>query len=384
MNYQEINKLYELNIYPRRDITLVKGSGALLWDDQGHEYIDCSAGIGVANVGHANADVAAAISQQARTLLTCANVFYNDVRAQLVEKLVQLAPPGLDRVFLCNSGAESIEAAIKFARLAGGGRSQFVCATRGFHGRTMGALSATFKKEYREPFQPVVPGFEFVPFDDIEKLSNAVNENTAAIILEPVQGEGGVRLAGPDYFQNVQRLCKKRGVMLIIDEIQTGFCRTGKMFACEHYGLVPDILCLAKAIAGGVPMGAVLCGQRIDVKPGQHGSTFGGNPLACSAALAAIRFMEARNLASRAADLGGYFIERFGMPWPPIVRSVRQIGLMIGIELKERAQPHLVRLLELGVLALPAGPTVIRLLPPLVISEAQLDRVAQALRETLH
>ncbi|MDH3375447.1 MAG: acetylornithine/succinylornithine family transaminase [Gammaproteobacteria bacterium] len=383
MNYQEINELYELNIYPRRNITLVRGSGALLWDDLGNEYIDCSAGIGVANVGHANSDVAAAISHQAQTLLTCANVFFNDVRAQLVEKLVQMAPPGLDRVFLCNSGAESIEAAIKFARLAGGGRSRFVCATRGFHGRTMGALSATFKKEYREPFQPVVPGFEFVPFNDFEKLSNAVNENTAAIILEPVQGEGGVRIPGPDYFQNVQNLCKERRVLLIIDEIQTGFCRTGKMFACEHYGLVPDLLCLAKAIAGGVPMGAVLCGGRIDVKPGQHGSTFGGNPLACSAALAAIHFMEVKNLAIRAADLGDYFIERFAIPWPPIVRSVRQIGLMIGIELKERAQPYLVRLLELGILALPAGPTVIRLLPPLVINEAQLDRVVQALREAL-
>ena len=332
----------------------------------------------MASVGHANPAVAQAIAEQARILVTCPGIFYNDRRAELLEKLVSIAPPGLTRAFLCNSGAEAVEAALKFARLATG-RSGIVSAMRGFHGRTMGALSATFKKDYREPFLPLVPGFSFVPFGNADKLRAAVGEDTAAVLLEPVQGEGGVRPAEPGYLQAVRSACDEAGALFILDESQTGFCRTGRMFACERYGVEPDLLCLAKAIAGGVPMGAVLAGDRMPPLIGKHGTTFGGNPLACAAALAAIRFMENERLAERAERLGARFRKRISEEPLSRVRAVRQLGLMIGIELRERARPYLERLMENGVLALPAGSTVIRLLPPLVITEAQVDEVADAL-----
>ncbi len=380
MSYEDIEKRYVFEVYPKRDITLVRGEGATVWDDAGRSYIDCTAGVGVANVGHANPQVAKAISDQAQRLITCAGIFYNDTRARLLEKLVTIAPADLTRAFLCNSGTESMEAAIKFARHASG-KYEFVCAMRGFHGRTLGALSATFK--YRDQFEPLLSGFSFVPFNNIDKLRNAVGEATAAVVLEPVQGEGGVRPADPEYMSAVQTLCTERDVLLIIDEIQTGLCRTGRMFASEHFGISPDILCLAKALGGGVPMGAVLTSDRITPVVGMHGSTFGGNPLACAAAIAAIDFMQENNLHDHAREMGDYFAEKFRATQPGRVRELRQIGLMIGIELKEKAPPYLVALMEEGVLALSAGPTVIRLLPPLIISRDELDLVISKLLKVL-
>ncbi len=386
MNARETERAYALEVFPKRDIAVVRGDGACVWDDQGRRYIDCVGGIGVASIGHANAAVAEAVAEQARVLVSCPGIFYNDVRARLLAELVSIAPPGLTRAFLCNSGAEAVEAAIKFARLATG-RAGVVSAMRGFHGRTLGALSATHKKEYREPFRPLVPGFSFVPFNHIEKLRAAVGEDTAAVIVEPVQGEGGVRPADPDYLQAARRICDEAGAVLVFDEIQTGFCRTGRMFACDRYGVVPDVLCLAKAIAGGVPLGAVLAPERLQPPPGRHGTTFGGNPLACAAALAAIRFMRDERLDERlderAEALGARFSERFDRHRPARVRAVRQVGLMIGVELRERCRPYLQPLAERGVLALPAGTTVIRLLPPLVITEAQIDEVADTVAEVL-
>ena len=382
MNHRERELRYELPVFPKRDLTLVRGEGALVWDDEGRRYVDCVAGVGVASVGHANPAVAEALAEQARTLVTCPGIFSNDKRARLVEKLAAIAPEGLDRAFLCNSGTEAVEAAIKFARLSTG-RSGIVAAMRGFHGRTLGALSATFKKEYREPFAPLVPGFSHVPFDNVEKLREAVTGECAALLLEPVQGEGGVRLPDPGYLAEARAICDAAGALLVFDEVQTGFCRTGRMFACEHSGVRPDMLCVAKAIAGGVPMGALLCGERVEAAVGRHGTTFGGNPLACAAALAAITFMEEEELARQAEEKGAYFERRFARQRPARVRALRRAGLMVGIELKERARPHLARLAEEGVLALPAGPTVIRLLPPLVIAHEELDRVSDALHLVL-
>ena len=378
MNFREAEQTWGLEVYPKRDLTLVRGSGAEVWDDRGRRYLDCVGGIGVASVGHANPAVARAIAEQARILVTCPGIFHNDRRAELLAKLVSIAPPGLTRAFLCNSGADAVEAALKFARMATG-RVGIVAAMRGFHGRTMGALSATFRKDYREPFAPLVPGFSFVPFGDAAKLGAAVGAETAAVLLEPVQGEGGVRPAAPGYLEAVRAACDEAGAMLILDESQTGFCRTGRMFACERYGVEPDLLCLAKAIAGGVPMGAVLAANGLPPLVGKHGTTFGGNPLACAAALAAIGFMEDERLAERAEARGARFREHFSRRQPARVRAVRQLGLMIGIELRERCRPYLQRLMERGVLALPAGSTVIRLLPPLVITEPQIDEVVDAL-----
>ena len=380
MNAREIETRYGFEVFPKRDITLVRGRDATVWDSDGRAYIDCTAGVGVANVGHANPEVCAAIAAQAERLITCPGIFYNDTRARFIERLVAVAPPGLTRVFLCSSGTESTEAALKFARHATG-RTHFVCAMRGFHGRTMGALSATFK--HRDVFEPLLPGFHFVPFNNFDKLAAAVDEETAGVILEPVQGEGGVRLGDKDYFQRAKSLCESNGSLLIIDEVQTGFCRTGKMFACEHLDIAPDILCLAKAIAGGVPMGAVLCSDKIEPAVGIHGSTFGGNPLACAAASAAIDFMQAHALDEQAAAKGEFFMAKLDPGNLARVREARQIGLMVGLELREKSKPVLLRLMEQGVLALPAGATVIRLLPPLTISYEELDRVARALRATL-
>ena len=382
MDYQALEDQYSLDVYPKRNITLVRGAGAHVWDDKDKRYIDCAAGIGVASVGHANPAVAAAITAQANTLITCPGIFYNDVRAKLLEKLVNLAPASLERAFLCNSGTEAVEGAIKFARHATG-KHGIISAMRGYHGRTMGALSATHKKEYREPFQPLPAGFSFVPYNKLDKLEAAINDDTAAVLLEPVQGEGGIRPADTSYMRAVSQLCKDHGVLLMIDEVQTGFCRTGKFFASEHSDLQPDILCVAKAMAGGVPMGAVLTSERIGSLRGLHGSTFGGNPLASAAALATIDFMLSEKLAERATALGKTFAETLDGSSLSKVRDVRIIGLMVGIELKERAQPFIIELMERGILTLPAGPTVLRLLPPLVIDEDDLKHVATTLRELL-
>lgn len=371
---------YGFEVYPKRDLVIVRGEGATLWDDRGRAYIDCTAGIGVANVGHSNPEVVAAVERQARELITCPGIFYNDVRARAMEKLAGVAPDGLTRAFLSNSGTEAMEAAIKFARLTTG-RSGFVSAMRGFHGRTLGALSATFR--YRDEFEPLIPGHRFVPFNNPAKLEAAVDDSIAGVILEPVQGEGGVRPADPDYLKAARALCDDRGALLILDEIQTGFGRTGSMFACQAHGVVPDIMTVAKGIAGGVPMGATLVSERITSAAGKHGSTFGGNPLACAAAIASIDYIMEHDLPGRAARLGSMFADRFRHRMPATVRECRQLGLMIGIELKTKGRPYLEALMRAGVLALPAGPTVIRLLPPLVIGEEDLMTACDTLIDVL-
>ena len=293
------------------------------------------------------------------------------------------APGKMERVFLCNSGTEAIEAAFKFARYTTG-RRKIIATMRGFHGRTMGALSATWNKNYREPFEPLVPDFQHVPYNKLERLEAAIDDTTAAVILEVVQGEGGVHPGTAEYLQGAQALCQERGALLIIDEVQTGFGRTGKMFASEHYGLEPDLICLAKSIAGGVPMGAVLIGERVgELSPGVHGSTFGGNPLAAAASLAALDVLEDEALPQHAAEMGEYLLEKLQEINSPLIREVRGLGLMVGIEIKQKVAPYLQALTERGVLAQPAGLTVIRLLPPLVISEEQIDRVVDALTEVL-
>ncbi len=381
-DYQQIENRHTPGVYAKRPLTIVRGLGAQLWDDQGKVYIDCVGGQGAANLGHAHPKVAQAIAQQALMLISCPEMFYNDRRAQLLEKLAGLSPD-LERAFLCNSGTEAIEAAIKFSRYATK-RTTIVAAMRGFHGRTFGALSATWNKKYREPFQPLVPGFAHVPFNNLQALEKAVDDDTAAVLLEVVQGEGGVHLAQPEYLLRAQELCRERGALLVIDEVQTGFGRTGRMFAFQHYGLQPEMVAVAKSMAGGVPMGATLIGERVGLlSPGIHGSTFGGNPLAAAAALAALEAIETERLAEQAAELGEYLLGRLRQIDSPLVREVRGLGLMVGIEIRQKVAPYLAALTERGVLALPAGLTVIRLLPPLVIGKEQIDRVVEALAEVL-
>jgi acetylornithine/LysW-gamma-L-lysine aminotransferase len=322
------------------------------------------------------------IAEQAKNLITCTGSFYNPVRAELMEKLISISPSSLSKVFLCNSGTESIEAALKFARISTG-KKEFITAMRGFHGRTLGALSATHNPKYRQDFEPLVPGFTYVPFNNIEKLKSSVTDNTAAVLLEVIQGEGGVHPGTRDYFDNAQKLCHDQNIFLIIDEVQTGFGRTGKIFACDHFDIKPHILCISKAMAGGFPMGAVLCSDDIKISSGKHGTTFGGNPLACAAALATIEEIIGKNLVHESEEKGKYFSEKFGKHNLSVVREVRQFGLMIGIELKEKSQKYIQTLQEDGVLVIAAGPTIIRLLPPLVISYEELDIVVDKLAEVL-
>ncbi|MFH1194645.1 MAG: acetylornithine/succinylornithine family transaminase [bacterium] len=377
-DYKSLQQKYEFDVYPKRDLVIVKGKDAKLWDDNGNEYIDMAAGIGVANIGHANQKVTDALKKQAETLTVCPGTFYNDTKALFLEKLISIAPKNLGKAFLTNSGAEAMEGAIKFARITTK-KTKFVFAMKGFHGRTMGALSATYKPEYREGFEPFLPGFSNIPYNNFEKLAAAIDEDTAGIILELVQGEGGINIGDKEYFTAVRKLCDEKGILLIIDEIQTGFCRTGKMFAIEHFGIEADMMTVAKSIGGGFPMGAILCSEKIKVATGKHGSTFGGNPLACAAGLASIDFMLENKLWEQAEAKGKYFVDKLSLQSLSKVREIRRLGLMVGIEIKEKVQPILMELMNRGVVALPAGTTVLRLLPPLVISYEDLDKVSEIL-----
>lgn len=373
----EIENKYTSGTYAKQPLVIVRGQGASLFDADGKEYLDCSSGHGVANLGHAHPKIAEAIYKQANTLITLFESFPNDQRAMLMKKITALVP-GLDRVFLCNSGTESVEAAFKFARISTG-RKNIVAAMRAFHGRTYGSLSATFNKKYREGFEPLVPGFSHVSYNNIEALEKAVNEETAAVILEVVQGEGGVYLATIEYVQAARKICDERGALLIVDEIQTGFGRTGKFFAIEHFGITPDLLCCAKSLAGGVPMGAVLIGKNVkNLTPGVHGSTFGGNPLSCAAANAALDVIKEEDLAGQAEAKGKYLMEKLKAIQSPNIREIRGLGLMVGIEMKQKVAPYIKALQEANIIALNAGMTVVRLLPPLVITYEQLDQLVDA------
>jgi acetylornithine/LysW-gamma-L-lysine aminotransferase len=385
MNSQEIIDFeteHGSGTYAKQPLVIVRGQGASLFDADGVEYLDCSSGHGVANLGHAHPKVAEAIYRQASTLSTLFETYPNDKRAELMKKITSLVD-GLDRVFLCNSGTESVEAALKFARISTG-RKNIVAAMRAFHGRTYGSLSATFNKKYRDGFEPLVPGFSHVAYNNIEALDRAVMDETAAVILEVVQGEGGIYPANASYMRAARRICDERGALLIVDEIQTGFGRTGKMFAVQHFGVRPDLLTCAKSLAGGLPMGAVLIGKNVkNLTPGVHGSTFGGNPLACAAAIAALTVIEEEDLPGQADAKGKYLMEKLKRIDSPNIREVRGVGLMVGIEMKQKAAAYIKALQEKRVITLNAGLTVIRLLPPLVITYGQIDHLVSVLSEVL-
>ncbi len=383
LNVQQLELEFGLPLTPKRDLVLCSGSGSIVEDDSGKRYIDCIAGHGVASLGHANPIIRKALEEQSRRLMTCAAGFFSPVRAELLSEISRITPAGLDRSFLCNSGAESVEAAIKFARITTG-RRNIVCARRSFHGRTMGALSATHNPKYHRGVQPLVPGFDFVSLNDVDALNEAVDESTAAVLLEVIQGEGGVHLAEAEFLAVARTICDASGALLIFDEVQTGFCRTGRIFACEHSGVVPDILCVAKGMGAGMPIGATICNSRIIVPAGSHGSTFGGNPLACAAALATLREMHNLDLARQVASNGSWLLEELQKRLKsPLVREIRGLGLMIGIDLRQRARPYLDELMLRGVLVMTAGATVIRLLPPLVITRNELITVVDTIAETL-
>jgi acetylornithine/LysW-gamma-L-lysine aminotransferase len=356
---------------------------ASLWDDEGREYVDCGASFGVANLGHANPEIAAAIEAQARELVHVGPTFGTPAKARFLEKLLAVSPPNLTRAFLSNSGTEAVEAAIKFARAATK-RKAFVAAMRGFHGRTMGALSATWRRDFREPFEPLVPGFSHVPFNDVAALEQAVTDETAGVILECVQGEGGVYVADPEYLPAAREICDRHGALLILDEVQTGMGRTGRLFALERWNVRPDIVTLAKSLAGGVPIGATLTTADVESRfEGSHNATFGGNPLACAAGSAALDYVVRERLWEHAEALGAQGIAWLRAMDAPVVREVRGLGLMLGIGLKDKTTKYLQALQREGVIAIGGGSNVIRLLPPLVIREDQWRTALTALERVL-
>ncbi len=381
-DYVALEAAHNSGVYAKRDLALVRGAGATVWDAAGRAYLDCTAGYGVASVGHCHPAVVQAIQEQAAALITCPEMFYNDQRALLLDALHAVLPAHLDRAFLCNSGTEAVEAALKFARAATG-RNKIVATMRGFHGRTMGALSATWEPHYRAPFGRLLPDVAHIPYNDVAALA-AVDGATAAVIVEVVQGEGGVRPGTAAFLQAAQAACRASGALLILDEVQTGFGRTGRWFALEHHGLAPDLLVLAKALGGGMPIGAVaISGALGPFAAGIHGSTFGGNPLACAAARATIGVLRDERLPERAAALGAELVARLRALRLPLVREVRGLGLMVGLELRSRVAPVLAALQQEGVLALAAGPAVLRLLPPLVVTSGELEVAVAAISRVL-
>jgi acetylornithine/LysW-gamma-L-lysine aminotransferase len=382
----DVETRFTANVFSKRPVILTRGKGALVWDINGKEYVDCSTSYGVALLGHCHPKVVAAIQAQAEQLITCHGCYYNDKRAEFVEKLVHITPKGLDKVFLSNSGAESVECAIKLARKYTG-KPEIIALMGGFHGKTMGALSATWDKKYREPFMPLVPEIKHVAPDNSEKLREAISEKTAAVLMEPIRGESGVRVPPDGYLQEVREICDEKNVLLILDEVQTSFGRTGKLFCCQNWGVTPDVMCLAKPFAGGLPIGITVAKEKImsALKVGEHSTTFSGSPLVCGAGCAAIDALVEENLAERAAEMGKYFkaeLERLQGKHKS-VKEVRGLGLMLGMELRYDVLNVILKTAAKGVLVLDAGKTVVRLLPPLVINKEQIDRAVNVLDEVL-
>jgi len=379
-----------MHTYGRQPLVLVRGEGSRVWDAEGREYLDFVAGLAVCNLGHAHPVVARAASAQLSRLVHVSNLYYTTPMVELAEELVRLS--FADRVFFCNSGTEAVEAAIKLCRRYsheryGPGRHKIVCMHNSFHGRTLGALSATGQEKFWQGFEPLLPGFVFVPFNDLAALEEALDDNVCAVLLEPVQGEGGVNRAGAEYLAAVRQLCHQNGILLVFDEVQCGLGRTGRLFAYEHFDVRPDAMALAKALAGGLPMGALLATEDAaqGFVPGTHASTFGGGPVIAAAAGAALGVLSDPDFLAAVRDKGDYvrekladFKNRF-----PVIDEVRGLGLMWGLQLSQEGMPVVTACRDQGLLVNCTQGNVIRLLPPLVVEKEELDRGLAILAQAL-
>ena len=378
---------YVMDTYVRSPLVLVKGKGSRVWDLDGQEYLDLFPGWGVGGVGHCHPWVMKALRGQSTRLLHVPNNYYHPAQAKLAKKLVEASFDGV--VFFANSGAEMVESAIKLVRRWGhaDGRHEIIVMERSFHGRTMGALSATGQPKHQEGFEPLLPGFVRVPFDDAEALRQAISPKTVAILLEPIQGEGGIHIASAAFLRTVRELADKQRLLVIYDEIQTGMGRTGKLFAYQQTGVEPDLLLLAKTLGGGAPIGALIAKRHLAkvLTPGTHASTFGGSPLVCAAALAVLEVIEKQKLTARAAQFGELIVKRLQRLQArcPIMTEVRGAGLMIGIELSVDGRPVVEACRAKQLLINCTQGTVLRLLPALTITRAQLDRALAILEEVL-
>ena len=369
---------YLAALYQRFPVNLVRGKGTRVWDAAGKEYIDCMGGYGVALVGHCNDRVVAAIKKQADTLITAHMSVYNNVRLKFMEKMSTLTPPGLSKMFFTNSGAESVEGALKFARKYTG-KHGIIAMNGAYHGKTFGALSVTYNEKYRKSFMPLLSGVKFVPYSDPNKLEEAIDETTGTVILEPIQGETGIIVPPDDLLPKIREICNKRNLVLVFDEIQSGLGRTGKMWAGQNWNTTPDIMCLAKGIAGGIPMGLIVAKAEImeATKLGEHSSTFGGSPLACAAGTATLEALTDDKLVENAAKIGTQFKEGLKRlkEKHKIIREVRGLGMMLGVELRFEVKDVLFDGIRNGLLMLYSGRNIIRLLPPLVMDETTISRV---------
>lgn len=390
---KNIIKLTEKHVagtYGRYPIALIKGKGCKVWDKSGKQYTDFVSGLAVDNLGHCHPAVVSAIKKQAGTLIHVSNLYHIEPQSQLAEMLTSLS--FADKIFFCNSGTEANEAAIKLARKyffdqGQSGRTEIITMHNSFHGRTMGALSATAQKKFHTGFKPLLPGFKYVPFNDLPSTRKAITKKTCAILVEPVQGEGGVNIPDPAYLKGLKKLCREFGILLIADEVQTGFGRTGKLFAYELYKTKPDIMTLAKALGGGVAIGALAGTNRVmkSFVPGTHAATFGGNPLACSAALATLKVITGKNFLSRANATGIYFLQRLNelATNHPVVKEVRGVGMFLALELKKPGSDIVIDCMKQGFLINCIKQNVLRFIPPLIISRKEIDSLISVLSESL-
>ncbi len=389
----ELYDAYVLKNYARAPITLVRGRGTTVWDDQGNAYLDFSSGIAVSSLGHCHPRWVAAVQSQAAELIHVSNLFRTPNQGELARRLVGYAGPG--RVFFCNSGGEADEALIKLSRLHGVRKSgvegkciKVVCAKNGFHGRMFGGMSATPKESVQKGFRPLLPGFVFGELNNLESFANLVDGDTTAILVESIQGDGGVNPCTPEFLVGLRKLCDERGLLLLLDEVQCGAGRTGRFFAFEHAGIRADAIAMAKGLAGGFPIGAVWIGERAAdlFQPGMHGSTFGGTPLACAAALAVLDVIEGEGLLAHVTRESGPWINELNKlvtDFPGKVLGIRGRGFLVGVQMASDSAPTLAALREHGLLTAPAGVNVIRLLPPLVASRDELARSVAIFREVL-
>jgi [amino-group carrier protein]-gamma-(L-lysyl/L-ornithyl)-L-glutamate aminotransferase len=371
-----------INLYQRFPVTLDRGQDATIWDTDGKEYIDCMGGYGVAIIGHCNKDVINAVAFQLNKLMVCHMSTYHDSRLQFLSKLNSIAPDNLGKIFLSNSGAESIEAALKFSRKYSQ-KTGVISMHGGYHGKTFGALSVTYNSKYRKSFSPLLDGIKFVPFGDTSSLNEAIDESIGTVILEPIQGETGIIVPPEGYVRDVRDICTEKKIVLIFDEIQTGLGRTGKMWAGQNWGTVPDIMCIAKGVASGIPTGVTFVKDEIAkcMNLGEHSSTFAGNPISCSAGSATIDAIINGDLVSKASDTGTYFKKRLVelKDKHPIIRDVRGMGMMLALESRFDVRDILMDGIKNGLLMLYSGRTIIRLLPPLVIRKEQVSKAIEIL-----
>jgi len=374
------------NLYQRFPINISKGKGAIVWDVSGNEYIDCMGGYGVALIGHCNDRVVNAIKNQSEKLITCHMSLYNNVRLEFLEKISKILPKKLSKIFFSNSGAESTEAALKFSRKFTG-KSGIIAMSGGYHGKTFGALSVTHNEKYRKSFQPLLEGVKFVPYSNPSKIEESLDNSIGTVIIEPIQGETGIIVPSDGVLQEIRKICDQNNLVLIFDEIQTGLGRTGRMWAGEHWSTTPDIMCLAKGIAGGLPMGLTLCKPEIldAMKVGEHSSTFAGNPLSCSAGIATIESIIEENLVENAAKVGNIFKNGLFQLKENhrIVRDVRGLGLMLALESRFDIKDVLFDGIKEGLLMLYSGRNIIRLLPPLVLDEVKVAKTLSIMDKLL-